>query len=70
MAKIFNPLDVVEMGESTSSSDTMLKSESALSNEKYGSCPKCQGTFEMSKLADSTPSFWCEKCKVSAPVKV
>ncbi len=37
MAKIFNPLDVVEMGESTSSSDTMLKSESALSNEEYGS---------------------------------
>ena len=68
MTKIFNPLDTVAL-DSTSSSGS-LKSESALSNEQYGSCPKCKGNYEVAKLADSSPAFWCGKCKVSAPTKV
>lgn len=69
MGHIFNPLDTVNIEESVSSSGE-LKSESSLSNEEYGACPKCKAMFEDTKLADDTPAFWCGKCKVAAPKKV
>lgn len=69
MTHIYNPLDTVEIAESISASNS-LKSESALINEDYGKCPKCKASFVDTILADDTPAFWCNPCKVAAPKKV
>ena len=68
--RIFNPLDEVSITASVSSGSNDLKSESSLNNEDYGKCPKCKAKFELTKLADDTPAFWCGTCKVAAPKKL
>jgi hypothetical protein len=69
MAKIFNPLDHVEIPvlETSVSKSQPLKSTSSLYNEKVGICPKC-GVSMSKSTVDGEEVFYCSKDRVVLPL--
>lgn len=73
MSKFFNPLDNVSeeplVAESNVSESGADMESTSMNNDQYGICPKCKGPMSDVKIADNEDVIWCDKCRVSSPVK-
>ena len=58
---VFNPLTAI-------SADARFKVEAALQNTVVGECAKCKTPMSRASLADGSPMYYCESCRVSSPM--
>lgn len=64
-------IDLLNIGKNKKSESSKINSNvstSALENGQPGICPKCKKSMSTAAIASSEPVFYCESCRVCAPL--